>query len=327
MDSATLVRLVEFGRGAALDSVLVTRHGHLVLDAYFAPFQRGKRHVFNSATKGVVGTLIAIGVQQGWIKSFDQPVREFFPEMSGPEDPRRRAMTLQHLLDMTSGLQWDEPLTSNTFVSYAEMWRSPNWVEFILSRPLVAAPGETFNYNSGNSHLLSAIVTRKTGRSAEAFARVELFERMAIVDYLWPADPQGVSTGGAGLELQPLDAAKIGYLYLRNGSWNGTQLLPSGWIERIRRASIAMMPGTPLRYSNQFWVLPPANAYMAVGLNSQAIIVLPELDIVAVTTGRGPPRFPELIRLIREAAKSESSLPDSHEARAALDQAIAAAAK
>jgi hypothetical protein len=153
-------------------------------------------------------------------------------------------------------------------------------------------PGTRFYYDSGNSHLLSAILTKVTGKSALDYAREVLFGPLGIKDVMWRADPQGISAGGAGLYMHPHDMAKIGYLYLRGGVWEGQQILPASWIERVRRADVDMREAwaKELRYGSQFWVMPGRDAYMAVGYDRQLIVVMPKLDIVAVLTGSA--RFP-----------------------------------
>src|SRR5260221_5657066 len=170
--------------------------------------------------------------------------------------------------------------------SMFEMERSADWVKFSLDRPMSSAPGDAFNYNSGNTHLLSAIITKFTAMSALEYAKAKLFGPLGINDVYWRQDPQGISIGGYGLYLEPRDMAKIGYLDLRNGTWEGKQLLPSAWIDKVSHATIDMHLTPGLRYSNLFWALPDKHVYMAVGYHGQVIMVFPELDIVAVTTGR-----------------------------------------
>ena len=167
------------------------------------------------------------------------------------------------------------------------MERSADWQQFVLDRPMAEAPGTVFYYNSGNSQLLSAILTKVTGKSALDYARETLFGPLGIEDVLWRGDPQGVSGGGAGLYLHPRDMAKLGYLWLRGGAWEGRQILPASWIEGVRQANVDMRESwaRELRYGSQFWVMPGRDAYFAVGYDRQLIVVMPKLDIVAVMTG------------------------------------------
>jgi CubicO group peptidase (beta-lactamase class C family) len=200
MSSRELAGLVEFGIANGMDSVLVVRHGSIVAEAYYAPFAPGMKHRINSATKSVIGSLVSIALKDGLLKNVDQPVLGFFPERSFANmDERKKALRLRHLLDMTSGLEWDEPLSAASFESLLQMERSPDWVQFILDHPMVREPGAAFEYNSGNPHVLSAILSKVTGRSALDYARQKLFGPLGIEDVFWRHDPQGVSAGGAGL--------------------------------------------------------------------------------------------------------------------------------
>lgn len=287
MSSERLARLVDFGARNEMDSVLVTRHGRIVLEASYAPFRPGLKHRVYSVTKSVVSTLVGMALGDGLLDSTDRRVVDFFPGRTIANlDDAKKAITVQQLLDMTSGLGWTEGL-SGASEAYIAMTRSPDWQQFVLDHPMASAPGTRFYYSSGNSHLLSAILSKVTGRNALDYAREKLFGPLGIDDVLWQADPQGVSGGGAGLYLQPRDMAKIGYLWLRGGLWEGRQILPAAWIEGVRQADVDMRESwaSDMRYGRQFWVLPLRDAFMAVGYHRQLIVVMPKLDIVAVATG------------------------------------------
>jgi len=340
MSSERLARLVEFGGFNDMDSLLVTRHGRIVLEATYAPFRAGLKHRINSVTKSVVSTLIAMAMQDGKLDSTDRQVLEFFADRTVANlDERKKAITIRHLLDMTSGIEWTEGL-GDQFTSFIAMENSPDWQQFILDRPMSEAPGKTFYYDSGNSHLLSAILTRITGKSALGYARETLFGTLGIDDVIWRADPQGVSGGGAGLYMLPRDMAKIGYLYLRGGMWEGKQILPASWIEGVRKANVDMHErwAQNLRYGSQFWVMPNRDAYMAVGHDRQLIVVMPKLDIVVVATGSA--RFPSangiptkprysldaLVGFLASAVASDTPLPANPAATAELARQLKEAA-
>jgi CubicO group peptidase (beta-lactamase class C family) len=310
MDSAALARLLDFGTSRSFDSLLLVRHGRIVLDAYYAPYTAEIPHAINSSTKAVIGTLAAIAQKDGLLDNFDHPMLDFFAGRGiANVDDRKKAITLQHLLDMTSGIDWNEPVDGRA-VSMFDMERSPDWVNFILDRPMSSAPGEIFNYNSGNPHLLSAILTRLTGMSASDYAKAKLFGPLGISIWNWRRDPQGISTGGYGLAMLPRDMAKIGYLYLRGGQWEGKPLLPPAWIEKASHATVNMNATfePELRYSNLFWALPNEHVYMAVGYHCQVIMIFTELDIVAVMTARNFCPFGRLADNISGAVKSETAL-------------------
>jgi len=321
MEAKELAKVVDFGASrvlsstgatpsSRLDSLLVVRHGKIVAEAYYAPYDAGILHQVNSVTKAVISTLTAIASKDGLLDSPSHRVLDFFDRGSlANVDPRKEAITVQNLLDMTSGLAWMElGLEGTPNSSESEMWRSPDWVKFILDRPMSSAPGDEFNYNSGNQHLLSAILAKLTGMNTLEYAKAKLFGPLGINDLYWWHDPQGITIGGYGLFLQPRDMAKIGYLYLRNGVWEGKQLLSLAWIDKVNHATIDMHLQPGLRYSNCFWALPEMHVYMANGYRGQVIMVFPDLDVVAVTTGRANFSLNEIADLISRSVKSDTSL-------------------
>jgi CubicO group peptidase (beta-lactamase class C family) len=341
MSSERLARLVDFGALNDMDSVLVTRHGRIVLEASYAPFRAGLKHHVYSATKSVVSTLVGMALGDGLLDSTDRRVVDFFPNRTIANlDDAKKAITIQHLLDMTSGLAWQEGLTGANESNIA-IWRASDWQQFVLDQPMATAPGTRFYYSSGNSHLLSAILTKVTGKSALDYAREKLFGPLGIDDVLWRADPQGLSIGGWGLYLQPRDMAKIGYLWLRGGLWEGKQILPPAWIEGVRQADVDMRESwaSDMRYGRQFWAMPGRDAFMAVGKHRQLIVVMPKLDIVAVMTGSqrfvspssnlaSTPRygFGTLVGYLAAAVISDGAVAAKPEATAELAERVKAAA-
>jgi CubicO group peptidase (beta-lactamase class C family) len=320
MDSAALADLVDFGASRGLSSLLVARHGMIVAEAFYAPFRAGLKHRTRSVTKSVVGTLVGIAIKEGRLDSLDRPVVDFFPDRQIANlDERKRAITIQHLLDMTSGLDWHEES------SVPAMQHSNDWTQFVLDRPTAASPGVGFLYNSGSSHLLSAVLSKATGESAMSYARKRLFGPLGISDVFWQEDPRGISIGGYGLYLQPRDMAKLGYLYLRNGVWDGTQVLPSAWTERIRHATLPSSVAG-LHYANLFWVDPERKAYFALGYHGQRILLIPDQDIVAVITATMDAPSGVEIGLIAKAVKSDGPLPSNASAQTLLAERIRDAA-
>jgi len=334
MGSRELAGLVDFGIGNGFDSLLVTRHGKIVAEAYYAPFAPRLRHRINSATKAVIGSLVGIALKDGLIKSLDQPVLDFLPgRESAKPDERRKAVTLRHLLDMTSGIDWNEPLSDAPPWSMLEMERSRDWVQYVLDHGMARDPGAAFDYNSGGPHLLSAVLSKVTGKSAEDYAKEKLFGPLGITDFFWRRDPQGVSTGGYGLYLLPRDMATLGLFWMHDGVWQGKRLLPAGWIDQARRGQVDM-PFPGLLYGNLFWSIPGKDAFMAVGFDRQLIVVLPKLDIVAAFTGAkrysnadGKPAAPNyrltaVLDQLTAAVKSDSALPEDAAAFALLEKRI-----
>ena len=329
MSSQALADLVDFGAANAMDSLLVVRHGHIVAEAYYAPFRPGLRHAVNSVTKAVVGTLTGIAFQEGALGALDQSVIDLFPDRKiANVDANKKAITLSNLLDSTSGLHWIEPLSNAPPETMLQMRTSSDMVGFVLDRPMAQAPGLAFEYNSGTWHLLSAVLAKKTGRDTVDYAKQKLFAPLGISDVAWRNDPQGISIGGYGLFLQPRDMAKIGYLYLHRGQWAGQQVVPAAYVDRVRHASVDMGFGTTpsFRYASGWWTIPDKRVFMAVGYQRQLIVVLPDVDMVVVTTGRKNYPLVRFIDRITGAVTSQSPLPHDAGATARLTARIKEAA-
>jgi CubicO group peptidase (beta-lactamase class C family) len=329
MDSRALARLIDDVGTYKQDSVLVVRNGKIVTDAYYAPYSANIRHDLRSVTKSFVSTLIGVLVQQGKLESADRPLLDFFADRTVANlDDRKKAITIQSLLDMGSGIAWLERVHTPD-ESLSRMYASPDPTAFILDQPMSDSPGEKFYYKGGDPYLLSALVNKLTGRSALDYARAELFAPLGITDVRWaPVDKQGVVTGEAGMRLTPHDMAKLGYLYLRDGVWDGKRIIPSAWVERARNGKLATSFG---KYANLWWSVPDRNVFMALGRHGQSIFVFPKLDVVAVMTGVVPDKeksypIPALIDRILGAVKSDKPLAPDPEGDAALKASLDKAA-
>jgi hypothetical protein len=229
---------------------------------------------------------------------------------------------------MTSGIEWQERAYTPD-ETIMRMYRSPDPTKFVLSQPMLHAPGTSFYYNSGNPYVLSALITKKAERNAFEFAKEELFKPLGISSARWGrVDAQGVTDGESGLYLTPLDMARIGYLYLREGRWEDKQIIPSSWVARVREGVVTATNG--FHYANLWWSLPEKSAYMARGRHSQLILVLPKLDIVAVMTGiLRDDEYYSVSRLINDiawSAKSDKPLPPDSVAQSLLAASIREAA-
>ena len=167
IDSAALAGLIDYGTTRRFDSLLIVRHGRIVLDAYYAPYTAEIPHVANSTTKAVIGTLTAIAIKEGVLDSPNHRMLDFFGDRHlANVDDRKKAITVQNLLDMTSGIEWEEGIEGGREQTLHEFGRSANRIQFVLDRPMAHVPGDVFNYDSGNPHLLSAIITGLTGMTA-----------------------------------------------------------------------------------------------------------------------------------------------------------------
>ncbi|MGD9091718.1 MAG: serine hydrolase, partial [Anaerolineales bacterium] len=253
----------------AIESVIIVRNGYIVLEGYPNPeYGPNDRHVLWSATKSVTSALIGIAIKEGFIDSINQTMVDFFPERKIEDiDAGKRQITIEHLLTMTPGYQWGDRTGK-------PMRNNPNPVQFVLDRPMVSDPGREFNYGDGASHLLSAIIGNTTGSSALDFADAYLFEPLGISNVEWKSDPQGVNFGGSGLFMTPRDMAKVGYLYLNDGIWEGDQLLPKDWVERSTKP-INVSSWNGHGYGYQWWTLAQGGVHFAHGLYGQSIFVIP----------------------------------------------------
>ena len=324
IDSAALGKLLDEIQAKQLNihSVVIARHGFIVAEAYWYPFQLGAKHVLYSCTKSVNSALVGIAIKQGKIDNVNHRVLDFFPERTiANKDARKQTMTLEHLLTMSSGMDWNEtgvPLSSPNN-SNRQMIQSKDWAQFVLDRPMKEDPGSRFNYNSGGSHLVSAILQKTTGMNELAFAQEYLFKPLGITDVSWTVDPNGIYRGEDGLELTPRDMAKIGYLYLKGGTWERQQIVSADWVKASSQKHIGATGGKD--YGYQWWVQ-PFGVYNAAGLGSQYIFVLSDLDMVVVFTSGFPTAQFDLPASLVEsfiipAAKSQP-LPENANAATSL---------
>lgn len=329
MDSAALAKLVAYGGRHSFDSLLVVRHGRIVTEAYYAPYTGDIPHQIFSSTKAITGTLLGMVYKDGLLDRLDHPILDFFANRRiANVDERKKAVTIQNLLDMTAGFDWDQGFQGGKQQTMFDLERSSNWTQFILDRPMAHPPGEVFNYSNGNPDLVSAVITELTGKLAEDYAREKLFTPLGIVDWHWDRDPQGLSKGEGMLYLLPRDMAKIGYLYLHHGEWEGTQLLPVGWADVLSHKLVNVHASNDPNesYSNFIWVFPDKRVYMANGKNGQLIVVFPDLDVVVVTNARQQVLYRTLIDAVSGAVKSEASLLSDPNAVAQLADATKDAA-
>ncbi len=270
--------------GAALPrlhSLLVTYRGELILERYYNGARVNRPTNIKSASKSILSALVGIAIDRGILEGVRQPIGSFFPRvLGGDAEAAKRDITLEDLLTMRSGLR----TTSNRY--YGAWVLSSNWVRHTLTRPLLRTPGTRMDYSTGNTHLLSAILTRATGSSTWQFAQDNLARPLGFSLARWPRDPQGIYFGGNDMELTPKQMMAFGEMYLNGGRANDRQIVPEEWVQ----ASLTRR--TPSRrengrfYGYGWWIREMAGyeTNYAWGYGGQFIFIVPELDLVAVTT-------------------------------------------
>lgn len=285
-----MAKFIKSVEKSQIKGCLVLKEGKLIYQYYKNNKIRNNLQRINSCTKSVISILIGIALDKGYISSLDLTMGHFFPEKVMHQlDVRKKDITIHHLLTMSTGLDWPEFGEWN----YMPPMFVHDVVKFVLDRPLIAEPGTMMNYNSGSSHILSAIITQSTGMKTSAFAEQYLFKPLGIHDYIWFEDAKGISYGSDGLRLHPHSLAKFGQLYLQDGVWNGKRLVSSEWV-KVSTDPFLVTYDYIGHYALHWWVakLEPEvedfsilnRMFFAMGVNGQFIIVIPSLQSVIVFT-------------------------------------------
>jgi len=261
-----------------LHSLLIIRNGRIILEKYYPPYTRDTKHELYSVTKSFTSTLAGIALDQGKLTGLNQPVLDLFPDMIFANNSfEKESINIENLLTMTSGLDWLEGDSS-----YTAMYRSSNWVKWVMDLPMADPPGKEFRYCSGCSHVLSTIVNRAAATEGASFASRYLFSPLGIRDFEWETDQAGIPIGGWGLKLTTRDMAKLGYLYLNSGQWEGSQIVSKTWVQTAVTKHVDTEGD--LGYGYQWWTYPRHNGYAALGRYGQTIFVLPDAKIIVVIT-------------------------------------------
>ena len=262
-----------------LHSLLVSIRGQLVVERYFNGASASRAANVKSVAKSIISALVGIAIERRLIPNVDTAIAAYFPELNRDRDPRKLKITIEDLLTMRPGLE----STSNR--NYGTWVQSRNWVQHALSRPMLADPGEWMDYSTGNTHLLSAIITEVTGTSTWQFANDALARPLGFTLARWPRDPQGIYFGGNDMLLTPRQMVAFGELYLRRGRVGGTSVVPDRWIDTsiVPRGRSGW---SGQRYGYGWWVreLAGRDAFYAWGFGGQYIIVVPDLEMVVVAT-------------------------------------------
>jgi CubicO group peptidase (beta-lactamase class C family) len=304
-----------------IHSLMVVRNGRVLLDTTFYPYDGQSPHSVASVTKSLTTALIGIAIDQGKLR-LDDKLISFFPDTTiANPDARKDAITIKDLANMSSGLDCKSSPNEPTVQA---MEASPKWVQFGLDLPMAYKPGTHWEYCGVGMHLLSAILQKATGLTALEFARQNLFGPLGIKDIIWPTDPQGVNMGAGNTRLFPADMAKIGFLYLHNGMWDGKQIISSSWVQDSIKNQFSLPNGD--RYGYGWWSSVNENgmAFFAQGNGGQWILVSPVLNTMVITTGGGftiDDIVPYILAAFRD---TKNPLPANPAGVAELDQVLAA---
>lgn len=328
MDSASLADVIARlpGRGV-VDSLVIVRNGYVVAEVYWNPFTEGMDHHLWSASKTVAATLVGIAIEQGYIASVDETALSFFPEyMVANLDENKRAMTIRDLLNMRSG--FDCSILDGTDPA-DRLSQADDSIQFALDWPMSDVPGMTWRYCQHNPYLLLSIVERATGIGTMEFAEEQLFVPLGITHAEWISTPQGIPYGWAGLYLKPMDMARIAYLYLQNGRWNGQQIISEEWVEQSKSGAVN------LTSSFMWWAfqIEQGDFYSAVGLQGQFFAIFPEYDLLVAMVCSGEQfaeweslRLPAIMPGIVNAIESDAPLPENPAGVGALEASVQGAA-
>ncbi|MGE0792149.1 MAG: serine hydrolase domain-containing protein [Sandaracinaceae bacterium] len=327
VDSRVLAAALEdaLDGGLHLHELLVVRHGAIVLDARFFPYDGTRPHDVGSCTKTLTSLAVGAALESGAIASLDAPVLSFFPERSfAHDDARKRALTLEDLLTMRSGLDCVAEPAEPTL---SAMIASPDPIQFTLDLPMVADPGAAWSYCGPASHVASAVVGATTGMPEDEWLRARLFDRIGVGEVVWPRDAQGVAHGWGDARVDAEDLARVGLLLLHGGEWDGERLLDPAWVSAATTNRVGSA-GPASGYGYQIWI-ESGGGFYANGRGGQFVFVQPDEDLVIVALGSASPdelpRWFEVLGAIR-AGLHDAPLPASPEGEASLSALVTRAA-
>lgn len=269
-----------------LHSLLVSQGGELVVEEYFNGRNARQAANVKSVSKSFMSALVGIAIDKGYLEGLEQPIGDFYEQiLVGAENEAKRDITIGHLLSMQAGLE------STSFRNYGAWVLSDDWIAFALRQPVETAPGTRLRYSTGNTHLLSGILTQATGMDTMQFARETLTNPLGITLAAWQTDPQGIYFGGNNMEFTPRHMLEFGKLYLNMGRANGKQIISESWIETSVQRLGESRREEGRYYGYGWWLRDMAGVevHYAWGYGGQFIMVAPALDLVAVTTSSSQP--------------------------------------
>ena len=267
----------------AMNSVMIVRHGRVVTEGWWGPYDAQTPHMLYSLSKSFTSTAVGLAIAEGKL-ALDEPVLKYFPDQAPPQPSANlRAMRVRDLLRMSTGHQSEPSFTSDADTTL----RGATWVKRFLAHPVPFKPGTHFLYNSPSTYMLSAIVQKVTGMTVLDYLQPRLFQPLGMEHPTWVASPQGISAGAYGLMVRTEDIAQLGQLYLQKGMWHGRQLVPAAWVAQATSLQISngSSPSSDWDqgYGYQFW-RSRHDTYRGDGAFGQYMMILPEQDAVVVIT-------------------------------------------
>jgi CubicO group peptidase (beta-lactamase class C family) len=265
-----------------IQSFVLSRDGQIVLERYFRDRRPSDLSNIHSVTKSFVSTLACMAISDGAL-TLDTPLVEILGERSAfHADEKKRRITIEHLLTMTSGLDAEGPHDIDEIAD-----RGESWIDGPLAAPLVARPGEAFTYNNGAAHVLGYAIASAVGMDLPSYAEARLFKLLGIDAYRWPRDPEGHAIGHGHLEIRPLDMLSLGQLYLDRGVLDAQQVLPADLVAEATRPKTPGGSPEEVGYGYLWWIGEEEGIrqFFAGGFGGQYIVVVPDYRVVAVTTG------------------------------------------
>lgn len=261
-------------------SLLVMHKGKMVVEEYYNGCQAEDSNNVHSASKSILSALIGIAIHEGYIDDVNQKISDFLPKsyFEGKNESKKE-LTIKHLLTMSAGLAWRENNTEY------KIEKKEDWIKAIIDKKQIADPGKQFNYSTGLTHIMSAVLTNATGMDLHSFGEKYLFEKLGISVEYWGKDPQGYYSGGCNFFITPRELAKFGQMYLDNGKWESEQIIPQNWV--LESFKQWMNTGDDGWQYGFCWWLNEIYGYeikTAWGYSGQMIHVIPELDLLVVMT-------------------------------------------
>ena len=283
---AALLRELDASKDTDMHHFMALRHGKVICECNFAPYPKGMWHITHSMCKSITGMAIGMLIEEGKLKLNENIYDIFSDHMNAFSKIFRPVITVENLLTMTSGVTFNE----SGIVS------GNDWLGSFLNASVNGKPGTEFQYNSLNTYVLSAIVTKRTGETLTEYLTPRLFGPLGITKYYWETCPKGITKGGWGLFLCAEDMAKLGQLYLQRGKWNGQQLVSEYWIEISTARHLKTQNGT-YGYGYQLWMEQRPGSFEYNGMLGQNVIIYPDMDMVLVTNAGNKEMFQDCIML------------------------------